>query len=172
MLYNMARDKSRLSGYGVTLSSPLAHPRQRRTRAPTHNWHQRGRSPNDYSTTSEFSNRSSAWCMSRISSTDHVMPIVPTTVMITWKCEVAIANDSGASHITKAIVSITVEETRLQKNKVLRMMLSKKKGAEAPVDYSTSISTGCSCQITLRRLRWSLAIFKLTKCLAYCVASS
>jgi hypothetical protein len=42
-------------------------------------------------------------------------------------------NDSGASHITKAIVSITVEETRLQKNKVLRMMLSKKKGAEAPV---------------------------------------
>jgi hypothetical protein len=57
--------------------------------------------------------------MSRISSTDHVMPIVPTTVMITWKCEVAIANDSGASHITKAIVSITVEETRLQKNNSL-----------------------------------------------------
>jgi hypothetical protein len=71
--------------------------------------------------------------MSRISSTDHVMPIVPTTVMSTWKCEVAIANDSGASHITKAIVSITVEETRLQKNKVLRMMISKKEGAEAPV---------------------------------------
>jgi hypothetical protein len=56
------------------------------------------------------------------------MPIVPTTVMITWKCEVAIANDSGASHMTKAIVNITVEETRLQKNIVLRMMLSKKKG--------------------------------------------
>ena len=52
--------------------------------------------------------------------------------MMTWKCEVAIANDSGASHITKAIVSITVEETRLQKNKVLRMMISKKEGAEAP----------------------------------------
>jgi hypothetical protein len=41
-------------------------------------------------------------------------------------------NDSGASHMTKATVNITVEETRLQKNKVLRMMLSKKKGAEAP----------------------------------------
>ena len=124
MLYDMARDKSRVSGYGETLSSPLA----RHAPPRTHNWHQRGRSPDDYSTTSEFSNRSSAWCMSRISSTDQVMPIVPTTVMSTWNGEVAIMNDSGASHITKAIVSITVEETRLQKNKVLRMMLSKKKG--------------------------------------------
>jgi hypothetical protein len=41
-------------------------------------------------------------------------------------------NDSGASHITKAIVSITVEETRLQKNKVLRMMKPPRRGGRSP----------------------------------------
>jgi hypothetical protein len=41
-------------------------------------------------------------------------------------------NDSGASHITKAIVSITVEETRLQKNISFTHDALLKEGAEAP----------------------------------------
>jgi len=132
MLYDMARDKSRVSGESETLNNTRAHARQPASRAHEHITGIKGPKPFDYSTTSESWNRSSAWIKSVHSRTDHVKPIVPTTVMMKCIGVPVIGNTSSENHKTKDRVRNTTEDTRLQKNIVLRMMKPPKRRGPKP----------------------------------------